>query len=82
LSTSFLENFQSFAAVQKLVTIQGLPGFLLAVSVSDLYYNTGFVSPCQHLFYKFTPKKLEKITIHGQLAMNGDLSSMIMLILP
>ena len=29
LSTSFLENFQSFAAVQKLATDQGLPGFCL-----------------------------------------------------
>ena len=29
LSTSFLENFQSFAAVQKLPTGQGLPGFCL-----------------------------------------------------
>ena len=29
LSTSFLENFQSFAAVQKLATGQGLPGFCL-----------------------------------------------------
>ena len=52
LSTSFLENFQSFAAVQKLPTGQGLPGFLLAVSVSDLYYVTRFPSPCQHHFYK------------------------------
>jgi hypothetical protein len=29
LSTSFLENFQSFAAVQKLATGQGLLGFCL-----------------------------------------------------
>ena len=29
LSTSFLENFQSFAAVQKHATGQGLPGFCL-----------------------------------------------------
>ena len=69
LSTSFLENFQSFAAVQKLVTSQGLPGFLLAVSVSDLYYDTGIISHCQHLFYNFLKKSRKKITTLAKLAM-------------
>ncbi|MBQ1613728.1 MAG: hypothetical protein II089_03655, partial [Selenomonas sp.] len=45
---------------KKLVTGQGLPGFLLAVSVSDLYYNTGIISHCQHLFYNFLKKSRKK----------------------
>ena len=51
LSTSFLENFQSFAAVQKLVTSQGLPGFfacrvcqrLVLYYTSSPYMSTPFL---------------------------------------
>ncbi|MBQ1462366.1 MAG: hypothetical protein IIZ16_10130, partial [Selenomonas sp.] len=55
--------------------------FLLAVSVSDLYYDTGIISHCQHLFYNFL-KKSRKNHHPGKIGHDGDLTSMIVLILP
>ena len=51
LSRSFFFLFSSsFELPAKSLANQGFWAFAVAVSLSDLYYDTGYAMSCQHLF--------------------------------